>query len=321
MESSSPRTSSEARRLAGRAAAIDAIALVATLAVLTATACRPARVSAGGMTLSLEVRSVAAAPAGAAREERPSGVGLALNAMSDAERARMAEALGHLADRLEREHNPLVDDLDDEDDVPSEVTGLARDRLPMLTAAAALAPGQWASADRRMTVRATTSCAPDARCIPLGVHAGSSDDHLAARARFLAWPIAYGVMLRPPPGRASAVLDALRTRADGSRIALVLGEDDLHALRFSDALPELADSIARIDRWTPEGAPMKELFRRLSTRDASSDDARWLALPSGALLVVPRLGALAMVDAFVNEVRIRVASAATQVEWLALPPG
>ncbi|HEX8791046.1 MAG TPA: hypothetical protein VF765_08830 [Polyangiaceae bacterium] len=321
MGSSFPRRSSDPRRRAVRAVTLDAIALVSVLAVLSATACRPAHGSAGGLALWLEVRSVAVAPARAAREDGASGVGLALNAMSDAERSRMAETLGHLADRLEREHNPLVDDLDDESDVHSEVAGLARERLPMLTAAAALAQGQWASADRRLTVRATTGCAPDARCIPLGVHADSSDDRVATRARFLAWPVAYGVVLRPPSDRARAVVEALRTRADGSRIALVLGEEDLHALRFSAALPELADGIARIDRWAPEGAPMKELFRRLSARDATSDDLRWLTLPSGALLVVPRLGALASVDAFVNEVRVRVGAVTAQVEWLALPPG
>jgi hypothetical protein len=321
MESSSPRRSSEARRLAGRAAALDALAFVSAFAVLAATACRSGRPSADGLTLSLEVRTVAGAPAEAPRERGAGGLGLALNAMTDAERSRMAETLGHLADRLEREHNPLVDDLDDDGDVGSEVNALARERLPSLTAAAALARGTWASADRRTIVRATTSCDPGARCIPLGVRSDSPDDHVAARARFLAWPVAYGVVLRPPADRASAVVDALRTPAEGSRIALVLGEDDLRSLRFSGALPELADAIARIDRWTPEGAPMKDLFHRLSAGDASRDDLRWLTLPSGALLVVPRLGALATANAFVNEVRARVASATRQVEWLALPPG
>jgi len=320
MGSSSPHRSSETSRLVAWAAAIDAFVLVSAIAVITGSGLRPAPGSGGDeLGLMLEVRTVAAAAAHAPAGNA-GGLGLALNAMSDSERSRMAEALGRLADRLERDHNPLVEDLDDESDVRSDVVALSRERLPTLTAASALAPGRWVSADQRMVVRATTTCAADARCIPLGVHAGSPDDHVASRARFLAWPLAYGVVLRPPADRESAVVDALRARADGSRIALVLGDGDLHSLRFSEALPDLADSVARIDRWAPEDAPMRELFRRLSARDATSDDLRWLTLPSGALLVVPRLGALASADAFVHEVRVRVAAVAPQVQWLALPP-
>jgi hypothetical protein len=66
---------------------------------------------------------------------------------------------------------------------------------------------------------------------------------------------------------------------------------------------------------------MKELFRRLSARDALRDDVPWLALPERALLVVPRLSALATIAAFVDEVRVRVAAVAPRIEWLALPPG
>lgn len=320
MESSSPRRSSETSRLVAWAAGIDAFVLVSAFAVVTASGLRPAPPSGGdGLALMLEVRTVAAAaangPAG-----HSGGLGLALNAMSDSERSRMAETLGRVADRLERDHNPLVDDLDDEGDVRSDVVALSRERLPTLTAASALVPGRWTSADQRIEVRATTTCAPDARCIPLGLRAESPNDHVASRARFLAWPLAYGVVLRPPADRESAVVDALRAPADGSRIALVLGDGDLHSLRFSDALPDLADSVARIDRWAPKDAPMRELFRRLSAGDATSDDLRWLTLPTGALLVVPRLGALATADAFVHEVRVRVAAVAPQVDWLALPP-
>lgn len=321
MESSSPPRSNRRPRLAAPAAAIDLVVLaLALVAVVGAARCVP-RSRAGGMELMLEVRTIAAGAGrdGSSDAGHGRGLTLALNSMSDAERARMAEVLGEVADRLERDHNPLVEDLDD-GDARSDFGRLSHQRLPTITAACALAPGRWESADERLLVRATTACDPSARCLPLGVGAEPSDDRLAARARFLAWPLAYAVVLRPPADRAQAAVDALRKPTEGSRIALVLGEGDLHALRFSGSLPGLADSAARIARWEPDGAPMKELFRRLSARDAARDDVPWLDLPAGALLVVPRLGTLATVAAFVQEVRTRVATVAREIEWLALPP-
>jgi hypothetical protein len=325
MESSSLLRSNRRPRLAARSAAIDLVALaLAVVAVVGAARCAP-RSRAAGLKLMLEVRTITGGAGQAGRSDAHPGGGLtlALNSMSDAERSRMAEVLGEAADRLERDHNPLVEELDD-GDARSDFGRLAHERLPTITAAYALAPGRWQSADARLLVRATTACDPGARCLPLGVGGPApSGDRVAARARFLAWPLAYAVVLRPPSDRAQAAVEALRKPADGSRIALVLGRDDLHALRFSDALPYLADSAARIARWAPEDAPMKELFRRLSARDVARDDAPWLDLPAGALLVVPRLGALATIAAFVQEVRTRVATVAPgpQIEWLALPPG
>jgi hypothetical protein len=323
MASSFLRRSSSRLRLGAGAAALDVVAgALAIGSVICATArCAPHPSDAGGrVNLMLEVRTAPAdverAPAS---DTSPGGLTLALNAMSDAERSRMAVLLGRVADRLERDHNPLVEDLDD-GDPRADIHTLGHERLPTLTAAAALAPGQWQSADGRMFVRATAACDPGARCLPLGVKLEASDDRVAARARFLAWPLAYGIVLRPEAAREQAVVDALRAPADESRIALVLGEGDLHALRFSEALLGLADSATRIAQWAPEDAPMKDLFRRLSSRDAVRDDAPWLALPSGALLVVPRLGALATIDAFVDEVRARAGAVAPRIEWLALPP-
>jgi hypothetical protein len=161
-----------------------------------------------------------------------------------------------------------------------------------------------------MVVRATTACAPDARCIPVG-SADAPGDGVAARARFLAWPLAYGIVLRPPARCASDVVDALRAPVEGSRVALVLRDDDLHGLRFSDALPALAESAARIGRLAPADMPVKEVLQRVSGSDDGADDLGWLALPEGAVLVVPRLGALATIAAFAGEVQARVESVPT----------
>jgi hypothetical protein len=67
-------------------------------------------------------------------------------------------------------------------------------------------------------------------------------------------------------------------------------------------------------------AAVPAALRALSGRDALRDDVPWLALPPGAVLIVPRLGALSTIPAFVQEVRVRVAAVAPQIEWLALPP-
>jgi hypothetical protein len=319
MESSSPRRSSRPRRTVG-AAAVVAVGLVLAAATAAAAFARRDRApKPDGLRLALEVRIDAktARPPG-----RAGGVLLALNAMSDGDRSRMADVLDEVADNLERRHNPLVEDLDDQaDDAQSAVRDLARARLPMITAALALAPGRWTSADGGMVVRATTSCAPDARCIPLAGDEASAHDPVATRARFLAWPLAYGIVVRPPPEKAGAVVDALRTSVEGSRIALVLGRDDVQSLRFSAALPRLADGAARIDRWGPDEMPLRDLFRKLSSGDPIGDELRWLVLPRGGLLVVPRLGALATIAAFVQEVQRRVGEVASErVEWLSLPP-
>jgi hypothetical protein len=264
----------------------------------------------------LEVREGEAA---SARDDRGApddrGLALALNALSDARRAALAETLSVFADQLERHRNPLVEDLDE--DARPAVERLVRDDLPVLTAAAALSDGRWASADGRMVVRATTSCSPGARCLPLaGAHPAT--DRAQARARFLAWPLAYGVMIRPPAATQGALVEALRAPKEESRIALVVSDADLHGVRPSDSLALLAGSAARVARLAPDDMPMKELFQRLASTGAV-DDLRWLALPAGALLVVPRLGALAVIDAFVAEVRERAAAVTPAVEWISAP--
>jgi hypothetical protein len=277
----------------------------------------------------LEIRTdeaTGAAPRTGAAHGAPgdgAGVVLALNAMSDGQRSGIADVLSRFADQVERDHNPFVEDLDDQGDATPAVERLVSVQLPRLTAAAALSTGRWASSDGRMTVRATTACAPDARCIPLSPDASQpEEDRVSRRARFLAWPVADSVGVRIPVAIATAVVDALRAPAEGSRIALVVREDDLRGLRPSAALGSLAQSASRLDQLLPDDAPLRELFRQISASGERHDDLSWLELPQGAILIVPRLGALATLGAFVDEVRTRVATAAgpAQVQWLWQPP-
>jgi hypothetical protein len=292
-----------------------ALYLAALTLALTVPACTKGRDRSDlSVPLVLEV-----SPFPEAQEQRDApgssgaDVGLALNAMSDGRRKELAGALSTLADQVERKHNPLVEDLDD--DARPPVERMLRDELPSLTAAAALAPGRWVSADQKTMVRATTACASGARCIALQGPGKRAADAGEAEARFLAWPIDYSVIVRVAPGAASEVLDALRTQPAGSRIALALGDEDRRGVRYSDALPELSASAMRIARGASD-SPMVSLFRRLSASAPADGALDWLTLPTGSILVVPRLSALASVGDFVEEVRTRLASQRVPVEWL-----
>jgi hypothetical protein len=236
--------------------------------------------------------------------------------MTEERRAEIAEAIAALADQVERKHNPLVEDLDD--DARLDVEGLLREELPAMTAAAALVPGRWAAADGSIAVRATSVCSPGARCFPLKTDRAPSD-RVEAQARFLAWPLAHAIVVRADPQASPRVLTALRCSAARSRIALALGDDDRKGLRPSEALGKLAASAMRLAD-TESDDPWMRVLRRLRRAGVDDGDLSWLALPAGTVLVVPRLAALASLPAFRDEVHERVASAAATVEWVYEPP-
>jgi hypothetical protein len=254
------------------------------------------------------------------RDESPpgsgAGIAMALNGMSEERRKEIAEVLGALADQIERRHNPLVEDLDD--DARPAAERVLREEQPALTAASALAKGRWMAPDGSSVVRATSTCAPGARCFPLTPDGGDGVDDGEAQARFLAWPIAYGVILRATPDEGDRVLGALRAGAPSPRIALALGDGDRGRLRHSEALGDLASSADRIAR-SESDDPLVVFLRRLSASDRRGGGLAWLSLPPGSILVVPRLSALASIGAFVSEVRERVASTRVAVEWLYQP--
>jgi hypothetical protein len=254
---------------------------------------------------------------GDVRRSSSTDVTLALNGMTDERRIEIAHALGALADQVERRHNPLVEDLDE--DARPAAERLLREEQPALTAASALAAGRWTAADGSMVVRATTTCAPGTTCLPLNRTDRDGVAGSEAQARFLAWPIACSVILGASPDATDPALAALRATSSNQRIALALGDGDRGGFRYSEGLAELASSAGRIAN-SDSNDPMVVFLRRLSASGPTAADLSWLSLPRGSILVVPRLGALASIGAFVSEVRARLASARVTVDWLYEPP-
>jgi hypothetical protein len=250
--------------------------------------------------------------------ERPSGVTLVLNSLDDVGRAELARALGRLAAHIRRKRNPLFVPLD-EDATGDPAESALRDLGPALTAAASLSAGRWAAADGGMTVRSVRSCARTSVCIALGFPAADGD--LAARARFLAWPIGFAIVVESAtPREAARTASALRAaRSGSSRVALVLTSEELHSLRRSAAVTEIARYAAELAR---AGATdtLAPLLAALAAAPRTRDEVPSLSIPRNAILIVPRLGTLATADAFVEEVRRVLQRSPEPVIWL-LSPG
>jgi hypothetical protein len=263
-----------------------------------------------------------ASRSGGSRDQ--AGLEVALNGMSPEHLTDLARALDDLADELEVERNPFVEELDD-DDAQKKVATLIATHLPSLTAGASLAEGAWSSADHALTVRVTARCAPGARCFPL--ESRRERDPIEQRARFLAWCMADAALLRAhSESEAVRVATALRERAsDRSRIALVLRDGDLHGLRWSVEVGRLALSLQRVTRLVPsdDDSALARLVRKLARPKGGGggddDPVPWLHLPEGTILVVPRLSALATLSEFVAEVKGRLESAGVGVDWVYLP--
>ena len=210
--------------------------------------------------------------------------------MTRAERQRLRRALEALAARLETRSHPLTDDFDDTP-VGAALHVELGTALPKLTAARAL-----------VGIAAADDCAGDA-CVNPWARGGSDE---ARRARYVAWPLSGAALLRfTDAHRAAAAAATLRARAAerDSRIALVVADDGVD--------PELARELVAVRAAAARAA---ELLAR------SGDDERaralldevahataptlpsWLALDARELLVVPRLGTIAALDAFAAEV-------------------
>jgi hypothetical protein len=256
-------------------------------------------------------------PAQATAPERPLGVTLVLNSLSDAARTELASALGRLATEIRRKRNPLFVPLD-EGSARTLAESSLRDLGPALTAAASLSVGRWASSDREMTVRGVRSCARGAVCVALGGSAATGD--LEARARFLAWPIGFAVVVRSAgPRDAARIATAVRdARKIDSRVALVLTSDELHSLRSSPAVVEIARHAAEI-AGAGAGETLAPLLAAIADSAQTHDEVPWLSLPRNTILMVPRLGTLATADAFVGEVAGLLERCHEPVTWLMSP--
>ena len=263
-----------------------------------------------------------ASPDGASRADgarRPLGAMLVLNALSESARLDLAHRLARLAAALERRRNPLFVALE-EGAERSEALSLTRDLGPMFAAASSLSAGRWTSSDGDLTVRGAARCARDGACIPLV--GAARRDGVEGRARFLAWPIGFAIVVRAAaPREEAAITAALRDRrALDSTIALALTGADLRRLRGGRALDELTRDAARVLHAGGQGdAAFAALLGAIVDAPRARGEVAWLRLPPGAVLIVPRLGALATIDAFVSETRALLAPVAARQTWLMSP--
>jgi len=250
---------------------------------------------------------------------RPS-VQLVLGSISRARCEALSDALARFAEQLEMARDPLVEDLSDDDArVPLDRAVAAN--LSTMTAAAALVPGEWSSADHDMTVRLTGHCPSPVHCYPLRVDGPISPTE--RRARFLAWPLAFAMLLAAPTDDAQdKAAEALREAPiESTRIALVLRETDLHKVRFTRQMENVVRSAGQVVALLPRTeSPQLRLLADLSKEKASEDPVPWLSLPRGSILVVPRLSALGSVSLFIEEVRARIQARGLRVSELYIPP-
>ena len=265
--------------------------------------------------LKLEVET--GPPAPASSRPSPSGAVLVLNGMGEARRRQLAESLAKLAVAVDAQKNPFFVALDDSEERKA-VENLISQAAPAFTAATALCAGRWQSAEGDVRIRPAHRCAPRTRCVSLDQPPGSDDGE--RRARFLAWPLGYAVVLSiASPKLVDDVAEALR--APGStQIGLVLTGTELHHLRKSPALRPLLEHAGHVVKLAPaKRSPFLDVLANLANAATAKDELPWLDLPRGTIMVIPRLGALATSDAFVSDVRARLRATPAEVEWLAAP--
>jgi hypothetical protein len=261
-------------------------------------------------------------------EERAAA--LVLGTLAPLERAGLRHALEDLETHLEARTNPMVEDLDDSDPM-APLALLVRRFLPTITACDALASRRRAAPDGALVVAVGMQCdgsdAPDATagvdCVPLW-KVGRTD-RMTERARFLEWPLAAAAVLGfADAASAERVTGALRARSreTASRIALVLTEADLAGHHDADAaeVRALATRVLGIARRDPA---VDTRILELIAREPPPGPRRlpWLHLGAEEVLVVPKLGALADVDAFIHEVdgAANAGAAGAKAEWVRRP--
>lgn len=209
------------------------------------------------------------------------------------ERRELSELLDATATRLEARLNPLLEDLG-EGDPEAELRAWAAPRTAMLQSAAALARTRHCAMDGFCVSMAAT-CPTGARCIPAW---GASSDPDAARARFLAWPVAGAVLLRAPDAasRDRAVADLrVRARDERSRIGLVVTRRD----GDTDLIPEVREIRDAWGRVRVLSTAVREQHLDVPTL---RDGALPLAWGDLDVVVVPRVGSLTEPKEFEAEV-------------------
>jgi hypothetical protein len=283
-----------------------------TLALVAAVIAAPGQSPLRPVTL--EITSPLAGEGAQAAPLR--GATLVLNALCEERRAALARALEDLGRVLARRRNPFFVSLDDGEE-RAAVQKLLAASGPATGAAAALTAAQWRSPEGDLSIRPVARCHRGARCVVLA-GGPAAQDQLAARVRFLTWPLGSAVVVGLGPGSdARRVAEAVRSSSQPQApIAMLLASDELHSLRPSAALAGIVRGAARVARALDSG-PLADALKPLAGATSAGDELPWLRLPAQALLVLPRLGALAASEHFADEVQARVRAAGGQIAWLA----
>ena len=256
-------------------------------------------------------------PAPASSSSSSSAALLVLNSMSDGRREVLNRALHDLAVSVDRRKNPLFVPLDDGEEHRA-VEDLIAQSAPAFTAASALVGEPWQSPEGDVWIRPVWRCAPQRLCVALQGRPGDSAEE--KRTRFLAWPLGYAIILVAADGsQLDEIADALR--APGSlHIGLVLTSAELRALRPSPALLPMQREARRIVRaLSGKRTRLLDTLASLANVRSGKNAMPSLPLPPRTILIVPRLGALATLEQFVEDVRARLPDTGPKVEWLASP--
>jgi hypothetical protein len=255
-------------------------------------------------------------------EEDARAASLALATMDDPELEQVEGALLELNARLDVRSNPLSEDLD-EDEPQTPLLRVLRRMVVRVTAASAITSHRWMAPERTLVVAPADACGPSRqglRCVPAW-HAGR--DEVERRARYFAWPLTDATLLTVRDADdARRAKDALRARAnvDVGRIALALGPAELEGRAASPRVTRIREAARRATaRARGElGGPSGKVLAALA-RESHGPVITGVHLAPNEILVVPRLGTLADIGAFVGEVKFTLASAHVEATFSYTP--
>ncbi len=219
-----------------------------------------------------------------------SAVGLA---MTGEDRAQIEPILEASTTRWEARANPLLEDFED-DDPDAALTAWFESAPPYVGTAMAASKTRYCGSDG-FCVRAVH--AGDACAVGWSEGASESD---RGRARFLAWPFAYAILVRvPPEADPRATAETLRAAARrSSQIGLIIAGTDADAQR-EEPYATLGEHWRQHESW-----------KFAASADGGAGDGEGEAravfpahLDRKEVLVLPRFEALRTGGALLEEVR------------------
>jgi len=299
-----------------------AAARCACAAVLVAAAAIAGARSGGavrGPVLIVRTPPVGEARA-AADDDEDRAIAIAIASTPPAERTRLLDAMRYTTARLEARLSPLGTDFgEDGGDAVDELRRVMASYLPTFSAARAFARGAWSAPD--LEVRAAASCgtlAAGEKCVAMW--RATDTQATAERARFLAWAAARAAVADlGSRAAAEACARMLRERAaaPGSPVALALLDDDLALAPVAEReeLKEAAQLLGRA--MLANGFTDTQHLDAFARAPPRGQVAPWLDLPRTAIVVVPRLSAMA--DPGALERAIERAAGGAAIRWIHRP--